>query len=67
MVLLGVAAERVFILLCEAMTDALQSPREQQKLADAMKRLSMKPRLEVGCTRRFNSYRTPGRFPTTRR
>jgi hypothetical protein len=45
-VMLGVAAERVFVLLCVSLQHALSSPKEQTKLHDLRKRLSIKGTVE---------------------
>ena len=46
MVMLGIAAERVFLLLCEAVANALASPKEAKKFTDLCGRFSMKPKLD---------------------
>lgn len=44
--MVGVAAERVFDLLCEALEAALQSDRERQKFIDLRRRPSLKAQLD---------------------
>jgi hypothetical protein len=45
MVMLGVAAERVFLLLCRSTRTALTSPREISKFDAVLARPAMKPKL----------------------
>jgi hypothetical protein len=45
-VMLGIAAERVFLLLCESLAQALASPKEIKSFADVLKRFAMKPKLD---------------------
>ena len=45
-VMLGIAAERVFLLLCESMEKALASPKESKKFTAVIKRFTMKPKLD---------------------
>jgi hypothetical protein len=44
--MLGIAAERVFLLLCELLEQALTSPQESKNFADVLKRFAMKPKLD---------------------
>jgi hypothetical protein len=46
MVMLGVAAERVFLLLCRSTHTALGSPKEQSKFGAVLNRPAMKPKLD---------------------
>jgi hypothetical protein len=46
MVMLGVAAERAFNLLCQSMVAALASPKEKAKLSQLLERFPMKPKLD---------------------
>ncbi len=46
MVMLGIAAERVFLLLCEATENALTNPSEKKAFSGLLKRFSMKPKLD---------------------
>jgi hypothetical protein len=45
-VMLGVAAERVFVLLCGSMLKALENPKEEQNFRAEMTRQPMKPKLD---------------------
>lgn len=45
-VMLGIAAERVFLLLCESLEQALTSAKESKNFADVLKRFAMKPKLD---------------------
>jgi len=45
-VMLGIAAERVFLLVCQSMLNALESETEKRKLENILKRFSMKPKLD---------------------
>lgn len=45
-VMLGIAAERVFLLVCESMLNALQNAAEKQKLERILMRFPMKPKLD---------------------
>jgi hypothetical protein len=45
-VMLGIAAERVFLLICEATCTALSNPTEQKKVTTLLKRFPIKPKLE---------------------
>ena len=45
-VMLGIAAERVFLLLCETLHAALQSPGEKQKFVKRLANFAMKPKLD---------------------
>jgi hypothetical protein len=45
-VMLGVAAERVFNLICDSLEAALQSPKEREKLTAFQKRFSIKGRAD---------------------
>lgn len=45
-VMLGIAAERVFLLLCESMDSALADPGEKAAFARLMKGIAMKPKLD---------------------
>jgi len=44
-VMLGIAAERVFLLVCNSMLDALQDVTEKKKLQKILNRFPMKPKL----------------------
>jgi hypothetical protein len=45
-VMLGVAAERVFLLLCDSLLAALADPQEQTDFSKALRRIAMKPKLD---------------------
>ena len=45
-VMLGIAAERVFLLVCQSMLDALESDTDRRKLEAVLNRFSMKPKLD---------------------
>lgn len=45
-VMLGIAAERVFLLVCQSMLNALKSDTEKRKLENILKRFQMKPKLD---------------------
>ena len=45
-VMLGIAAERVFLLLCESLEAALADPREKADLGKRLKAFPMKPKLD---------------------
>lgn len=45
-VMLGIAAERVFLLLCESLTAALADPNEHKAFAKILDRFPMKPKLD---------------------
>jgi hypothetical protein len=45
-VMLGIAAERVFILVCNALLAALSNPAEQTAFTDKLNRYQMKPKLD---------------------
>ena len=45
-VMLGIAAERVFLLVCQSMLNALGSDTEKRKLENILKRFPMKPKLD---------------------
>jgi hypothetical protein len=45
-VMLGVAAERVFNLICESLETALSSPKEQAEFARVLDRFAMKPKVD---------------------
>ncbi len=45
-VMLGIAAERVFLLLCDSMQLALANPNESKALSAKLKRFPMKPKLD---------------------
>ncbi|MCC6590183.1 MAG: hypothetical protein IT168_26055 [Bryobacterales bacterium] len=45
-VMLGIAAERVFLLLCEDLEPALADPREKAELSKRLKAFPMKPKLD---------------------
>jgi len=65
MVMLGVAAERVFDLVCESLlSSSAMSDKEKGTLADHMKRARLKPRLEYVHQKlaRIQDANTPG-FP----
>lgn len=44
--LLGIAAERVFVLVCESLVQALSSPTEQADLRSRLDRYPMRPKLD---------------------
>jgi hypothetical protein len=46
MVMLGVAAERVFDLLCESLVNALGNAAEKQKFSALLNRFAMKPKVD---------------------
>lgn len=46
MITLGVAAERVFLQVCDSVLSALESEKDRAKLSDAMNRFAMKPTLD---------------------
>lgn len=46
MVMLGIAAERVFLLLCDSLNAALADPTEQKKFQALLTRLPIKPKLD---------------------
>jgi hypothetical protein len=65
MVMLGVAAERVFDLVCEALLmSSVMSAKEKSTLADHMKRARLKPRLDYVHQKltKLQDVNTPG-FP----
>ena len=45
-VMLGIAAERVFLLLCDALAGALSNPAEKASLTKLLDRFPMKPKLD---------------------
>ena len=45
-VMLGIAAERVFLLLCESLAAALANPSEQQAFGKVLGRFAMNPKLQ---------------------
>jgi hypothetical protein len=45
-VMLGIAAERVFLLLCDSLTSALADPNEHKAFAKILGRFPMKPKLD---------------------
>lgn len=45
-VMLGIAAERVFLLLCETIEPALADPREKTEFGKRLKAFAMKPKLD---------------------
>lgn len=45
-VMLGIAAERVFLLLCESLASALADPAEQKDLGRILGRFAMNPKLQ---------------------
>jgi hypothetical protein len=45
-IMLGVAAERVFDLVCESLLKALANPSEKKAFEDLLQRYAMKPKLE---------------------
>ena len=45
-VMLGIAAERVFLLLCSALNDSLSDPSEKAKFDRVLKRNAMKPKMD---------------------
>lgn len=45
-VMLGIAAERVFLLLCESMEKALANPKESKDFSARLRRFAMKPKLD---------------------
>ena len=60
-VMLGIAAERVFLLLCEALAAALSSPAEQKVLGKLLSSFPMNPKLQW-VHQKIQSIRAPG-FP----
>jgi len=56
-VMLGVAAERVFDLLCESVVSALRDRGERQQFQDLLKRNAMKPKLDW-LSRKFEAVRS---------
>lgn len=59
--LLGIAAERVFLLLCESLAAALISPAEAKGFGKVLDRFPMKPKLDW-VHQKIQSIRAPG-FP----
>jgi hypothetical protein len=59
--LLGIAAERVFLLLCDSLAAALVSPAEQKAFGKLLDRFPMKPKLDW-VHEKFQSVKSPG-FP----
>jgi hypothetical protein len=59
--LLGIAAERVFLLLCDSLAAALISPAEQESFAKLLDRFPMKPKLDW-VHQKIQSVKAP-RFP----
>jgi len=45
-VMLGIAAERVFLLVCESLLAALEDAKEQRELEKLLKQFPMKPKLD---------------------
>lgn len=45
-VMLGVAAERVFLLVCESIRDALADPKEKADFTRLLERFAVKPKLD---------------------
>lgn len=45
-VMLGIAAERVFLMVCESLLAALRDPTEQAALEGILQRFAMKPKLD---------------------
>jgi hypothetical protein len=45
-VMLGIAAERVFLLLCESVRNATSDPGERKQFEDILNRFPMKPKLD---------------------
>ncbi len=60
-VMLGIAAERVFLLLCESLNPALASPAEQKAFTKVLERFPMKPKLDW-VHQKIQSVKAPG-FP----
>ena len=60
-VMLGIAAERVFLLLCDSLASALADADEQKTLARILSRFPMKPKLDW-VHQRIQSIKAPG-FP----
>jgi hypothetical protein len=58
-VMLGIAAERVFLLLCESLAAALTSPAEQKAFGKILGRFQMNPKLEW-VHEKIQSIRGPG-------
>ncbi len=61
-VMLGIAAERVFLLVCESVLASLRDAGERQALADLLQRFPMKPKLDWVHAKLLDlqSRRTPG-------
>jgi hypothetical protein len=60
--MLGIAAERVFILVCESLVDSLKDLREQAKFQKTLKQNAMKPKLDW-LAGKFQRIQTPNRPP----
>jgi hypothetical protein len=60
-VMLGIAAERVFLLLCDSLVAALQNGSEKARFQQILERRVMKPKLDW-VNQKFQSIHTPG-FP----
>jgi hypothetical protein len=60
-VMLGIAAERVFLLVCEALAGALTSPTEQKVFGKLLSSFPMNPKLQW-VHQKIQSIRAPG-FP----
>lgn len=62
MVMLGIAAERVFLLLCDSMLNALSSTKEKQKFQGIMNRFQMQPKLDW-MTKKIQQIQSIPNFP----
>jgi hypothetical protein len=60
-VMLGIAAERVFLLLCNSLVAAIQDTAEMKKFQQSLDRRAMKPKLDW-VNHKFQSIHAPG-FP----
>ena len=60
-VMLGIAAERVFLMLCESLAAALASPAEQKEFAKLLGRFAMNPKLQW-VHQKIQAIKAPG-FP----
>lgn len=61
-VMLGIAAERVFLLVCESLLASLRDPRERQAFSDLLDRFPMRPKLDFVHAKLLDlqNRRTPG-------
>lgn len=46
-VMLGVASERTFLLLCKSLHDSIENPKEQSKFEKILKRNAIKPKMDA--------------------